>query len=65
MTLRVVTPMVRVLWVVYRVMVSLVVALAGVSGASDAAEWWCCCRWWGVMQVTLRFLGTDLSSDCG
>ena len=36
-TARVVTPKVRVLWVVYLVVVSLVVAVVGVGGAGDAA----------------------------
>ena len=36
-TARVVTPTMRVLWVVYRVVVSLVVAVGGVGGAGDAA----------------------------
>ena len=64
-TARVVTPTVRVLWVVYGVVVSLVVTVVGVVGAGDAAGWWWCCGWWGVMQVTSQFLGTDLSLDCG
>ena len=44
-TERVVTPTVRALWVVYRVLASLVVAVVGVDGAGDAAGWWWCCRW--------------------
>ena len=34
---RVVTPTVRLVWVVYRVMVSLLVAVVGVGGAGDVA----------------------------
>ena len=64
-TARVVIPTVRVFWVVYRVVVLLVVAVVGVGGATDAAGWLLCCRWWRVMQVTSQFLGTDLSLDCG
>ena len=54
---RVLTPSPRVLWVVYPVVVSLVVAVVGVGGARDAAGWWCCCRWWEVMQVHVAVLG--------
>ena len=65
LTARVVTPTVRVFWVVYRVVVLLVVVVMGVGCAGDAAGWWLCCRWWRVMQVTSQLLGTDLSSDWG
>ena len=64
-TARVVTPTVRVLWVVYRVVLSLLAAVVGVCGAGDAAGWRWCCRRWGVMQVTSRSFETDLSLDCG
>ena len=47
-TARVVMAMVVVLWVVYGVPVSLVVAVVGVNGAGDAAGWWWCCSWSGL-----------------
>ena len=49
MTVRVGTATAGVLWVVCRVLVSLVLAVVGVGGAGDAAGWWWCCSWSEVM----------------
>ena len=47
---RVVSATLGVLWVVYRVVVSLVVASVGACGAGNVAGWWWCCSWWGVVM---------------
>ena len=49
MTVRVMSAMLGVFWVVYRLMVSLVVAVVGAGGAGDLAIFWWCCSWSGVM----------------
>ena len=49
MTVRVVSATLGVLWVVYRVVVSLVVAVVGAGVAGNVAGWWWCCSGWGVM----------------
>ena len=48
-TVRVVSATPGVLWMVYRVVVSLVVAVVGAGGAGNVAGWWWCYSWWGVM----------------
>ena len=49
-TVRVVSATEGVLWVVYRPVVSLVVAVVGAGGAGNVAGWWWWCyRWWRVM----------------